>query len=146
MIVRQLRAILVIGILWAVIWLPAGILFGLFRFWVRLDGEPPFSIVVVPYSALMWTLWGATSGVLFAIVLSLAERRGTLADLSKTRVTVWGALGAMTLPAVFFLLAAISDPDSSWIVGTALALAISAACGAMSSAATLHLARRSPAV
>jgi hypothetical protein len=38
------------------------------------------------------------SGVAFAILLSVAEGRRTIGDLSLWRVTLWGVLGAAAFP------------------------------------------------
>jgi hypothetical protein len=42
--------------------------------------------------------FGFVSGVVFAIILSLAEGRRTIRELSLWRVTLWGVLGAAAFP------------------------------------------------
>ena len=48
---------------------------------------------------LNWTFVGMISGAIFAITLSVAERRkGSLDALSMRRVAGWGAIGGVALP------------------------------------------------
>jgi hypothetical protein len=75
-------------------------------------------------------------------VLGIAERRRSLETLSLARIAVWGAVGAMTLPAVLTLGdVAGSAPGYGWRF-PALALSVSAALGAACAATTVVIARR----
>ena len=58
----------------------------------RLAGESPF--VIAPIVRLI----GFVSGVGFGIILSFAERRKTILELSLSRVAMWGILGSAALP------------------------------------------------
>ena len=140
---RRLRGILVAAVIWAIVWLPLGLALP----WLRR--RPLDQCVYCPPSFVIrflgiWTLWGALSGAIFAVVLAIAERRRTLADLSFARVAVWGAIGSLALPGAM----TISDvmrsaaPDSERFV--LMALGIAAALGAGCAAGTLALARRVP--
>ena len=91
----------------------------------------------------IWTLWGALSGAIFAVVLAIADRRHTLAELSLVRVAVWGAIGSLALPAAFTIVDVMRTtfPYPQWqFVLTALGIA--AAQGAGCAAGMLALARR----
>jgi hypothetical protein len=92
-----------------------------------------------------WTAWGGISGAGFALILGFTERRRSLGELSLARTTVWGALGAMTVPTVLTLIDLLRMPVSlplyDWRFPL-VALAASASLGAVCGAVTLTLARR----
>jgi len=140
---RRLRGILVAAIIWAVVWLPLGHALP----WLRR--RPLDQCVYCPPDFVfrfltIWTLWGALSGAIFAVVLATAERRHTLAELSFGRVAVWGAIGSLALPGALTIADLMrSALPSDWrFVFTALGIA--AALGAGCAAGTLALARRVP--
>jgi hypothetical protein len=146
--IRQLRAAVAIGAIWAVTWVPLGALVGLYA-----AASPPqpddflYRPVAFPTFLLAWTIWGGLSGVGFALILGAVERRRTLGDLSVARTACWGALGAISAPA--FLTAidvAHGVPAASlhyWRLPV-VSILVSAALGAACAAATLMLARRPP--
>ena len=94
---RRLRGIVGTGLTWAVGW---GVAFaGLFA----TLGFPYGGLVEAAVNGI---ILGFSAGGSFAIILSIAERRRTLQELSLRRVGVWGGIGGMTLlllftPAVF---------------------------------------------
>jgi hypothetical protein len=92
----------------------------------------------------IWTLWGALSGAIFAVVLAIAERSHTLAELSFARVAVWGAIGSLALPAGLTIADLVRTAFPSEWRFVLIALAIAAALGAGCAAGTLALARRVP--
>lgn len=96
-----------------------------------------------PLFLLRWTLWGAVSGGVFAIVLMIAERRRSLAELSFTRTALWGALGSLSLPAAVMARDAIQS--GVLIEGRLLLLPVmlTAGLGAACAAGTLRIARQS---
>ena len=138
---RRLRGILGTALTWALVWLPLGFLVPLLR-------RPPSECLYCPPDwfgrfLLLWVLWGAVSGAVFAVVLMIAERSRSLLDLSLLRTASWGAIGAIALP----LLATIIDVNRStyWSMNwqfIGLVLAVSAGLGAVCAAATLAMVRR----
>ncbi len=90
----------------------------------------------------LWTLWGALSGAIFAVVLAVAERRHTLVELSFARVAVWGAMGSLALPAALTILDVVRATSPSEWRFVFIALGIAGALGAGCAAGTLALARR----
>jgi hypothetical protein len=76
------------GLLWAVPWAIVAVLIGL---------------VVDPDESMdeMWFLIGAypgfLGGVLFSVVLSIAERRRNLSELSVRRFGAWGAVAGLVI-------------------------------------------------
>src|SRR5204863_9308503 len=90
-----------------------------------------------------WTLLGAVSGGVFAIVLMIAERRRSLAELSFTRTALWGAVGSLSLPAAFMVRDAIQS--GVLIEGrlAGLSVVLTAGLGAACAPGTLRIARQS---
>ena len=80
---RRIRGALLMGLIWAVVWLPLGLLVGMI---VDPDGrmdEPWVVVGVYP---------GFLSGVIFSVVLGIAARRRKLDELSVAKVGGWGRL------------------------------------------------------
>lgn len=83
-----------------------GLLIGLNE--VRLNAADPVAMGAAEYVAptwpiirrfaLLWSAWGASIGILFAVSLLLAERNRPLDRVRRWRVAVWGALSALGLP------------------------------------------------
>jgi hypothetical protein len=92
---RRIRAAVTMGLLWAVPWAIVAVLIGL---------------VVDPDGSMdeMWPAIGAypgfLGGVLFSIVLSIAERRRNLSELSIRRFGAWGAAAGMVIGVLPFML------------------------------------------
>jgi hypothetical protein len=144
MLLRILRGVLGTALLWAVVWLPVGAAFGLLLNAGQRGNVIPPSVL---WMVTMGGAWGGVSGVIFAGLLALAERRHTIADLSLIRVAAWGAVGCASLPVLLALhylpredlLALRADAMFLGIV-----LVVSALLGAACAAGTLTLARRAP--
>jgi hypothetical protein len=133
--------------MWALVWLPLGLALGLYA-----GSRPPqpSDIISRPVSlgsfVTAWTLWGALSGAVFAVVLAATERRRTIEHLSTARTAVWGVLGAVALPLVLTIVDVVLTPAALRGYGWGfplLVLSVSATLGACCAAATLTLARRS---
>ena len=97
-LLRKLRGALGIGVTWGVSWAVLGALLGIIVGIVRpsdIDpGEGPATI------ARVLGLVGLISGSGFAALLSLAESRKSLGELSLVRAAPWGFLGAAAIPAL----------------------------------------------
>jgi hypothetical protein len=108
--VRWLRGALGIGLTWAVLWVVLGILLlALFLIFDPADigpGEGPSR--VLPILGLV----GFLSGLGFAGLLFLAERRRTLRELSLGRVALWGLLGSAAIPLLMG-----ADGSMGWLTG-----------------------------
>ena len=102
---HRIRAALVIGILWSLVWAPVGAALGAYEHQTSdfsLLMPTPLLDTVMRF-ALGWGFIGAISGFLFALALALAERGRTVATLSMGRVALWGGVGALILPLIGFL-------------------------------------------
>ena len=143
---RQLRAILSVATVWALVWLPIGAVVALYA---TSRPPQPSDLLHRPVEfrvfLSVWTVWGALSGAAFALVLRSAERRRRLAELSLGRTALWGGLGAIAIPALLVALdllrGSIGSPLYDWRPAL-VSLVTSAILGASSAAATLALARR----
>jgi hypothetical protein len=92
-ILRRLRGILGTGLTWAVGWVGLNAILSLAA-GVPLRFLAPLSVTAF--------FQGFIAGGAFATVLSVAERKHTLEELSLRRVALWGGIGGMlvVLPAI----------------------------------------------
>ena len=132
---RRIRAAVTMGLLWAVPWAVVAVLIGM---------------VVDPDGSMdeMWPLIGAypgfLGGVVFSIVLSIAERRRSLSELSVRRFGAWGAAAGLVIGVLPFLLGTPSaDIDvarlATVVIGSFTLMSAASAAG------SLALARRGEA-
>lgn len=132
---RRIRAAVTMGLLWAVPWAIVAVLIGL---------------VVDPDESMdeMWWVIGAypgfLGGVLFSIVLAIAERRRNLSELSIRRFGAWGAAAGLVIGVLPFLL---GTPSAHIDVARLATVVIGSftLMSAASAAGSLALARRGEA-
>ena len=109
-LVRRLRGALGIGVTWGVLCATIGLVLGLVVGVVSPDqidpGEGPGKVAAV------LGLVGFLSGLGFAGLFFVAERRRTIHELSLGRVALWGLLGAAAIP-----LLTGADPSVGLITG-----------------------------
>ncbi len=132
---RRIRAAVTTGLLWAVPWAVVAVLIGM---------------VVDPDESMdeMWFLIGAypgfLGGVLFSIVLAVAERRRSLNEMSVRRFAAWGAVAGLVIGVLPFMLGTPSaDIDvarlATVVIGSFTLMSAASAAG------SLALARRGEA-
>ena len=125
-LVRRLRGALGIGVTWGVLWAVIGLVLGVIVGIVSPDqvepGEGPRKVAAV------LGLVGFLSGLGFAGLVFLAERRRTIHELSLGRVALWGVLGAASIPMLTG-----ADPSMGLITGS---------LGALFATASVATARR----
>lgn len=93
---------------------------------------------------LNWSFVGAISGAIFAVALSVAERRtGSLDALSMRRVAAWGAVGGVGLPLLLLPYYFATIPNALGFAATVTVM--NGVLGAGAAAASLSLARRAGA-
>ena len=85
---RRLRGIIGTGLTWAAGWAGISVVLSL------IGGAPLRFLGLV---ALSGSIQGFIAGGAFAVILSVAERHHTLADLSLRRVALWGGIGGSLL-------------------------------------------------
>jgi len=116
-ILRWLRGFLGLGVTWGITWGAVFALLGLIVGFVDPDsidpGEGPLRI------AWIGAFYGMVSGAVFALLLSVGERRRAVTELSAARAALWGAISA----AVFPLLTPVADSMLIFLcpIGAALA-------------------------
>ena len=136
---RRLRGVLGTALIWALVWLPIGVVLLLWRNSRDIECfycPPALSVLGI------WTGWGAVSGAVFATVLMIAERRHALAELSIGRIAVWGALGALSAPLAITVAEVMQPGPYTDLTFTAGVLGLSALLGAGCASGTVALARR----
>lgn len=95
---RKLRGMIGMGLTWGVAW--AAIFYVIISIVAVVDppsidaGEQP------AFLAAFGGAFGFISGAVFGLLLSLAEGRRKLLDITPARAAIWGALGAATLPVI----------------------------------------------
>lgn len=131
-LLRRVRAALITGLLWFIVWAPVGVLLGLV---IDPDGsmdEPWLLITGYP---------GFLGGVVFSSVLAIAGRHRTLAELTTIRVGTWGALAGALVGTMPFLIGTPSGRIPTWLLATGVITA-STLMSASAAAGTLALAKR----
>lgn len=97
-LVRALRGLFGIGLIWGILWAALAMIMGTIIGLIDPDdigpGEEP--IVLAPMIGLV----GFICGVVFGAVVSTAERREPAFDLPLMRVAMWGILVSAALPLV----------------------------------------------
>lgn len=134
---RRIRGALSVALIWALAWLPFGVVVGLWKGWVSL---PPRHEIDLWFVAV-WTLLGACAGGVFAILLAALERYRTLSELSPRRLAAWGAIGGAGLPVAGSLLITLLT-DLSLASDAPGIFALMALLGATCAWMTLRIARR----
>src|SRR5438094_7448281 len=97
---RKVRAAVVITAVWVLCWIPFAV--GLDHILVAILVPEPR--IDNPYTPVrVWAIWGALSGLAFAIVLGFSERGRAVGSLSPVRVLTWGALGSALVPVFYWV-------------------------------------------
>ena len=127
---RWLRGALGVALTWAALWVLVGLaIYAVIRTVDPGDIGPGEGLDrALPILALV----GFLSGLGFAALLSLVERRRTLRELSLGRVALWGLLGSAAVPLLMG-----TDASMGGLTG---------ALGALFAAGSLAIARRGPDV
>src|SRR5687767_844191 len=101
MFIRKVRGILGAALIWAIAWVPLGVVLGVWR-WLRtpwgdflVEGavlQRPPATPIIANTVLIFAIWGLVVGIVFALALISAERKGTISGLSGMRFAFWGGL------------------------------------------------------
>lgn len=134
-LLRHIPTALWMGLTWALVWAPVGLLTGLI---VDPDGsmdEPWILVGVYP---------GFLCGLIFFTVVRIAEGRHSLDTLSRPRAIGWGAVSGLLLPALFALFIAAGGGTmnvpvrSTWV---SVVAGLTTLLGAVAASVSLALAR-----
>lgn len=123
----RIRGILGTGLTWAVTWMGAGV-----ALWMGFLAAG-FPVELAEF-VVLFSVTGLVGGVAFAGVLSVAERRRRLGQLSLRRFAAWGGLAGLGVALAVVGLGA-------WTTGLVFT-GVLTTLGAGSAAGSLALARR----
>jgi hypothetical protein len=145
--IRRVRAVIVLGLLWAIGWALLGGLVGAYDYYRTglfnmIFPDPPFQVSLfsaITFFGKTWAMRGGVSGALFAVVLSLIERKKATAQLALGRVALWGILGSLLIPGAFIPLQLLRFGVDAWPVVLFLGIGIA---GGLSAVGTVAAARR----
>jgi hypothetical protein len=143
---HRIRGILKTTVFWGIAWALNGAVLAI-GLWLMIGRPMPTRELwrLVSYQIGLWTVWGALSGAVFAILTLGAERSRTLRELSTARIALWGALAGIALPLVTYALVSpflLGGLPLSSLLGAAAVTLASGAMGAAIAATNLSLARR----
>ena len=129
---RRIRGAVLMGVTWAVVWVPVALLISMI---VDPDGsmdEPWILAGVYP---------GFLSAVVFSVVIWVAERRRRFDELSFPRVGALGAVAGLLVGMVPFVAGSNSTNLPTWLVMLAIIGPITL-LSAVSAGGSLALSRR----
>lgn len=129
---KRVRAALMMGLMWAVVWAPVAVVVGL-----AIDPDGSMDEMWVAAGAYA----GFIGGVVFSMILAAATRRRTLGELSIARVAGWGAAAGLLVGSLPLLLGTPAAGVPLWALGGAIVGSITV-LSAVSAAGSLALARR----
>jgi hypothetical protein len=125
-LLRKVRGVLGSGLIWGILWATVGAITGfLIRITIPGSMDPGENELLV---AALFGAIGFVSGAVFGVLLSFAESRKKILDLSLSRAAVWGLLGSAALPL-------LTTMDNRLMF-------IFCPLGALSAAASVAMARR----
>ena len=144
---RGFRAVLGLGLTWAVAWAIGGVMIGVTSLLLPfLPWDSFFAVFDAPLPML--AIPGFIGGALFSVVLRIAGRNRRFDDLSLPHFTLWGALGGLLLslvPAALVGLGLVSMGGGSafsvWQLTAVIAVPLTL-FSAASAAGSLQLARK----
>jgi predicted TIM-barrel fold metal-dependent hydrolase len=93
---------------------------------------------------LIWAIWGAISGIVYGVSLSVTQRGRMLGQLQARHLAFWGALAGASYPG-FIWVSSLLSPNSVWLSDLPLATALGAVAGAASACGSLWIAKRAEA-
>jgi hypothetical protein len=157
-LLRRIRGALVIGAAWALPWAATFTALRVVYLFVR--PFPSSLLRQLGMTATVGAVVGFITGFAFSMILSIAERRGTIATLKTGRFALWGAAGGMAADTLVRIaltvvgivgadaLAQLAGPnfpsvwDRFWTFSAVSSSLVQAGVmGAVSAALTLRLAR-----
>ena len=123
------------GLIWAVGWGLVGVLIVTF-----LDPSEAIDDLWVPHMGML----GFVSGVVFSVVLWIAEGRRRFDELSLPRLAAWGAVSGLLLGVLPFVLGTPSAEFPRWLLGVVIIVSMTllSAVSAVGSALLFRYAAR----
>lgn len=125
-----------VAVMWAAEWLGVGALIGWPLRW--FDGPLAERLVTVLAS---WTMLGALSGFVFALLLAWREQGQTVDSLRPSRLFLWGIVAGAGVPLLLCVALVLALPDSYLTIASGGMFALMGGVGAGSGFVTLRLAQ-----
>jgi len=144
---RRVRGVLGTASIWFVSWASLGALYLLVDV-LRHDWGVPevrsqlFSGLVA--IGLLWGIWGAISGIVYGVSVSVTQRGRALGQLQARHLAFWGALAGASYPGVVWVSLLLSRNDL-WLPDLPIATGLGVLTGAASAWSSLWIARRAEA-
>jgi hypothetical protein len=130
-LLRRIRGALGMGLTWAVAWGFVGFL---------MEFVDPHGQIADIWPAL-FAIPAFLGGVIFSVVLGIAERRRRFDELSIARFGAWGAVAGLVVGALPFALGSNSSELATWLLAILIMGPISVLSG-VSAAGSLAIARK----
>src|SRR5437763_1875424 len=96
-ILRRARGVIGTSLTWATVWLVVTSPIVLLQ-WQRANVDVELPIWALGMTFFLMAAWGAACGALFALIVTLLERRRGWAGLKLARVAAWGAAAGLAVP------------------------------------------------
>jgi hypothetical protein len=143
---RRVRGVLGTASIWLVSWAGLGALYFLVDFtrYVRVPEVRSQLFSGLVAFGLIWAIWGAISGIVYGVSLSVTQRGRMLGQLQARHLAFWGALAGASYPG-FIWVSSLLSPNSVWLSDLPLATALGAVAGAASACGSLWIAKRAEA-
>lgn len=100
-LLRKVRAVGVIALLWFLPWLAGGAAFAVLLLLTSRGPDPltrPQIVNTFEQTLVVFGLYGACAGLVFAVALAILERNRSIETLRWSRVALSGAIGGGALP------------------------------------------------
>jgi hypothetical protein len=142
---RTARGVVVTALIWSAVWTAVGALIGVLEFFSW--SPTSFSLVDVLMRATgpmtVLGIAGLSAGATFAVVLSRAERGGSIDAMPIRRAAKWGTAAGLTFAVAGLMVIALVFGIQEILMTMSLVwTAVAAVCGAASAAGSLVIARK----
>ena len=135
---RRIRAATMLGLLWAVVWLPTAVVAGIAFGWISFPLRSTDRLLLAIFVGL-----GFASGTTFGALLSRLERDRTVEVLAPGRLAIWGLLAGAGIPILLCLIVLAVVPADVHLARSAYGLfTLLGLLGAATAEMTIALAKR----
>ncbi len=142
-VLRRLRGLVGTALTWGGIGVIAGVVafVAVYRPWPLPAEYLPRALQLFAKWELASFVWGVASGLSFGLVVLALERTSRWPQLSRARITAWGALAGGLFPALLSIRPLLVGASTTYF---GLIIGASALAGAAWARASFALARRVP--
>jgi hypothetical protein len=135
---RRIRGALVLGLLWAVVWLPVATIVGASFGWIVFPPRSTDWLLIGVFAGL-----GFASGMTFGGLLTGLERHRTIESIATGRLALWGLLAGAGIPVLLCIIVLAIVPADVHLARSAYGLfALLGVLGLATAQMSIALARR----